>query len=135
MVEQQEPGFWTRGATALAAGGLGTMIGVALLVFAVGLVWWMRTTAGDQTIAAVIVGLSGLGYLFGGVQLLRRRNAGRRVLLVVSGLMGGASLLVVLVNGIGHGWTFGPFGGWAALNAVLLALALAEPTRRWVGAR
>ncbi|MBC7304051.1 MAG: hypothetical protein H5T78_24295, partial [Nocardia sp.] len=82
-----------------------------------------------------IVGGLGAVYLTGGVLLVRGRIAGRRVLVVMAGLMSAATLLVIALNAAGHGVRFGPLDWWLVLNVVILTLSVIEPTRRWTTTR
>lgn len=122
---------------AVTAGWLGVLVGVAGLVVAgvtVGSRLAGRSVELDYTAAGIVGGLGGV-YLTGAVLLLRRRLAGRRVLVVMAGLMSGATLLVVALNAASHGVRFGPLDWWLALNVVILVLSVIEPTRRWTTTR
>ncbi|MEU3014127.1 hypothetical protein [Nocardia asteroides] len=124
-------------ATALVAGWLGVLVGVAGIVVATGTAVaraFGRVIELDYAAAGIVGGL-GVVYLLGAVLLLRRRLLGRRILVTVSAVMAGATLLVVVLNGAGHGWRLGPLDWWLALNAVILALSVIEPTRRWTTTR
>ncbi|MFE3542176.1 hypothetical protein ACFXK0_04290 [Nocardia sp. NPDC059177] len=133
MVEQQQAGRPRRAVTALVAGWLGVLVGVAGLVVAVATAVLLavgRAIELDYTAAGIVGGL-GVVYLLGAVLLLRRRLIGRRILLSVAGAMSAATLLVVVLNGAGHGWRLGVLDWWLGLNVVILVLSVIEPTRRW----
>ncbi|WP_336084754.1 hypothetical protein [Nocardia sp. SSK8] len=137
MVAQDEDGRSRRAVTALVAGWLGALVGVAGLVVA-GVTVVLRVIGRaielDYTGAGIVGGL-GVVYLLGAVLLLRRRLLGRRVLIGVSGAMSAATLLVVVLNGAGHGWRLGVLDWWLLLNLVILVLSVIEPTRRWTVTR
>ncbi|WP_278260789.1 hypothetical protein [Nocardia sp. AG03] len=136
-MDQQEDGRARRAVTALVAGWLGVLVGCAGLIVAgaaVGMLVFGRGVELDYTAAGIIGGL-GVLYLLGAVLLLRRRLLGRRILVGVSGAMSAATLLVVVLNGAGHGWRLGVLDWWLGLNLVILVLSLIEPTRRWTVTR
>ncbi|MGW4632602.1 hypothetical protein [Nocardia sp. NPDC004415] len=136
-MEQQADGRSRRAVTALVGGWLGVLVGVAGLVVAgaaVVLLVLGRSIELDYTGAGIVGGL-GAVYLLGAVLLLRRRMLGRRMLIGVSGAMSAATLLVVVLNGAGHGWRLGVLDWWLGLNVVILVLSLIEPTRRWTVTR
>ncbi|MGY0502560.1 hypothetical protein ACWZHB_29065 [Nocardia sp. FBN12] len=130
MVEQVRP---ERPSRALIAGWLGVLVGAAGVF--VGTATAVLRAAGREIdldyVGAGIVGGLGVMYLLGAVLLLRRRMLGRRVLITMTSVMAVATLLVIVLNGASHGWRFGPLDAWLVLNAVILALSLSEPTRRW----
>ncbi|MFC6011767.1 hypothetical protein [Nocardia lasii] len=127
----------SRGVTALIAGWLGVLVGVAGLF--VGAATAVFRAGGRQVdldyVGAGIVGGLGAVYLLGAVLLLRRRMIGRRVLLTVAAVMAGATLLVIVLNGASHGWRLGPLDVWFGVNVVILGLSLSEATRRWTVTR
>ncbi|MFC4124080.1 hypothetical protein [Nocardia rhizosphaerae] len=123
--------------TARIAGWLGVLVGAAGVVVAVVTVvlrLFGRAIELDYVGAAIVGGL-GAGYLLGAVLLLRRRMLGRRILLIVAGVMAGATLMVIGLNAASHGWRLGPLDVWIVLNTVILTLSLSERTRCWVTAR
>lgn len=122
---------------ALTAGWLGALVGLAGLIVAAATVVMRlggRNIELDYTASGIVGGL-GAVYLTGGVLLVRRRIAGRRVLVVMAGLMSAATLLVIALNAAGHGVRFGPLDWWLMLNVVILTLSVIEPTRRWTTTR
>ncbi|MFD3747095.1 hypothetical protein [Nocardia sp. NPDC058633] len=135
MVDQRERR--PRRGTALVAGWLGVLVGVAGI--GVGTATAALRAVGRELdldyVGAGIVGGLGVVYLLGAVLLLRRRMLGRRALLTVAAVMAGATSLVIVLNGASHGWRFGPLDFWLVLNVVILALSLSEPTRRWTTTR
>ncbi|MCA2209301.1 hypothetical protein [Nocardia rosealba] len=136
-MEQVRPEGPLRAVTALIAGWLGVLVGVAGIV--VGVATAVLRTLGRQIdldyVGAGIVGGLGVVYLLGAVLLLRRRMLGRRVLLTMAAVMAGATGLVVVLNGASHGWRFGPLDCWLGLNVVIVAFSVIEPTRRWTATR
>ena len=133
MVDQVEPERPSRAVTALVAGWLGVLVGGAGII--VGTATAVMRAFGREIeldyVGAGFVGGRGVVYLLGAVLLLRRRMLGRRILVAITGAMSGATLLVVVLNGAGHGLRFGPLDWWLALNVVILVLSVIEPTRRW----
>ncbi|MFD4429533.1 hypothetical protein [Nocardia sp. NPDC058497] len=137
MVDQVRPERPSRAVTALVAGWLGVLVGGAGIIVgtATAVVLALGREIELDYVGAGIVGGLGVVYLLGAVLLLRRRMLGRRVLLTMSAVMAGATLLVIVLNGASHGWRLGPLDFWLALNVVILALSLSEPTRRWTTTR
>lgn len=136
-MDQVRPERPSGAVTALVAGWLGVLVGGAGIIVGTAtavVLAFGREIELDYTAAGIIGGL-GVVYLLGAVLLLRRRMVGRRVLLTMSAVMAGATLLVIVLNGSSHGWRWGPLDFWLALNVVILALSLSEPTRRWTTTR
>lgn len=137
VMGQQRSEQRRRAVTALVAGWLGTLVGVAGLLGAgvtAAMLAFGRAIELDYAVAG-IVGALGAIYLLGSVLLLRRRMAGRRVLVGITAAMSAATLLVVVLNGPGDGWVIGPLDWWLVLNVVILVLSVIEPTRRWTTTR
>ncbi|MFC4376636.1 hypothetical protein ACFO5K_21300 [Nocardia halotolerans] len=128
---------WPSRASALIAGWLGVLVGVAGIVVATvsAVLRSMGRGVDLDYVWAGIVGGLGAGYLLGAVLLLRRRMIGRRLLVGISAAMSGATLLVVVLNKNGHRWGLEPLDWWLALNVVILVLSVIEPTRRWAATR
>lgn len=132
-MDQVRPEGPSRAVTGLVAGWLGVLVGGAGII--VGTATAVMRAFGREIeldyVGAGIVGGLGVVYLLGAVLLLRRRMLGRRILVGISAAMSGATLLVVVLNGGGHGPRFGPLDWWLVLNVVILVLSVIEPTRRW----
>ncbi|GEM29416.1 hypothetical protein NN3_04230 [Nocardia neocaledoniensis NBRC 108232] len=137
MVEQVRPEGPSRAVTAVIAGWLGVLVGVAGIVvgFATAVLRAVGREIDLDYVGAGIVGGLGVVYLLGAALLLRRRMLGRRVLITMTAVMAGATLLVIVLNGASHGWRLGPLDFWLVLNGAILALSLSEPTRRWTTTR